>query len=74
MDYRSELPSLTDVAERMTELLSNVSETQIEDFCHTLQLAGRIFTGGAGRSGLVSQSFAMRLMYEAGFTDRLSQD
>ena len=69
MDYRSELPSLTDVAERMTELLSNVSETQIEDFCHTLQLAG-----GAGRSGLVSQSFAMRMMYETGFTDRLSQD
>jgi 6-phospho-3-hexuloisomerase len=58
---------VTDTMETISYHLLSVSRSidmaSIDDFALRLNAANRIFVMGAGRSGLVAKSFAMRLMH-----------
>lgn len=58
---------VTDTMETISYHLLSVSRSidmaSIEEFAKRLNAANRIFVMGAGRSGLVAKSFAMRLMH-----------
>ncbi|UVI31569.1 6-phospho-3-hexuloisomerase [Paenibacillus spongiae] len=51
------------ILDEVTRTVSSVSEDEIEQFLHHLLEAKRIFVAGAGRSGLMMRSFAMRMMH-----------
>ncbi|HJJ95476.1 MAG TPA: 6-phospho-3-hexuloisomerase [Methanocorpusculum sp.] len=55
------------MAGRITEIANSINEEQISAFIQAILDAKRIYVMGAGRSGLVAKSFAMRLMH-TGFT------
>ena len=49
------------ILEELDATLSQVDNTEYERFANDVIGADRIFTAGKGRSGFVSNSFAMRL-------------
>ena len=55
------------MAGRITEIANSIDKEQISAFIQAILDAKRIYVMGAGRSGLVAKSFAMRLMH-TGFT------
>jgi 6-phospho-3-hexuloisomerase len=48
---------------RLTTILSETDASSVAKLISLVNGAGRIFVGGAGRSGLVSRFFAMRLVH-----------
>ncbi len=58
---------VTDTMETIADHLMDVSKSldlaSLDEFARMLNAANRIFIMGAGRSGLVAKSFAMRLMH-----------
>jgi 6-phospho-3-hexuloisomerase len=58
---------VTDTMETISDHLVDVSRSldlgALDEFARMLNAANRIFVMGAGRSGLVARSFAMRLMH-----------
>lgn len=54
---------LMQVLGELSETLSQVDETQLEDLESHIQSAGRVFVAGAGRSGMMVRGLAMRLMH-----------
>lgn len=48
---------------KLNAATSNISDRQIEKLIEEIRSAKKIFIMGAGRSGLVSKAFAMRLMH-----------
>ncbi len=55
------------MATRIEEVARSVDQNQVECFLTEILRAERVFVVGAGRSGFVAKSFAMRLMH-LGFT------
>jgi 6-phospho-3-hexuloisomerase len=51
------------ILDRLSAILSVTDKSQAQKLKDLLDDAGRIFVGGAGRSGLVSRFFAMRLVH-----------
>ena len=51
------------ILDRLTTVLSETDKTNAAKLKALVDGAGRIFVGGAGRSGLVSRFFAMRLVH-----------
>ncbi|HMK45788.1 MAG TPA: 6-phospho-3-hexuloisomerase [Methanocella sp.] len=51
------------IADHLVDVAENIDQSSLEEFARTLNSANRIFVMGAGRSGLVAKSFAMRLMH-----------
>jgi len=51
------------ILDRLSAILSVTDNSQAQKLKDLLDDAGRIFVGGAGRSGLVSRFFAMRLVH-----------
>lgn len=51
------------VVDEIREVMLRVQEQQLLALMSELLAARRIFVGGAGRSGLVTKAFAMRLMH-----------
>ena len=51
------------IVDKITSVLEATDDSLIDDFIPYLDRANRIFVTGAGRSGLVSKFFAMRLMH-----------
>jgi len=56
-----------EIMHNIEKVVSELDEEQFEKFIARIKDHNRIFVHGAGRSGLVGQSFAMRLMH-LGFT------
>ena len=58
---------LRDIMSMMISRIGEIAETlrqdQVDCFISALMSADRIFVIGAGRSGFVAKSFAMRLMH-----------
>lgn len=69
---KSEGKSVTDMmclmSARIETIAHSISEEQIHAFVYAILNANRIFVMGAGRSGLVAKSFAMRLMHTGFYT------
>ncbi len=63
--------SINTLLENITKVLSDVDEDEIDNMIERIILTkvkgGNVFVVGAGRSGLVAKSFAMRL-YAVGFS------
>ncbi|HJJ29576.1 MAG TPA: 6-phospho-3-hexuloisomerase [Methanocorpusculum sp.] len=55
------------MASRVDSIAQKISSDQVDAFLDAILSAKRIYVMGAGRSGLVAKSFAMRLMH-TGFT------
>ena len=55
------------MASRVDSIAQEISADQVDAFLNAILTAERIYVMGAGRSGLVAKSFAMRLMH-TGFT------
>jgi len=51
------------MASTITSTADSLSDDEVNDFINELLTAERIYVLGAGRSGLVAKSFAMRLMH-----------
>lgn len=51
------------IADHLMDVADSVDIETLEEFARMLNSANRIFVMGAGRSGLVAKSFAMRLMH-----------
>ncbi len=51
------------IIEELVETVKGIEERYYRDTTSVLKRACRIFTTGAGRSGLISRCFAMRLMH-----------
>lgn len=51
------------VAREICDALSRTDERQVETLLDMIESAGTIFVGGAGRSLMMMQAFAMRLMH-----------
>jgi len=51
------------MASRIDAIASHISDEEVTSFIDELLNAKRIYVMGAGRSGLVAKSFAMRLMH-----------
>lgn len=51
------------ILDRLTTILSETDKSNASKLMKLVDEAGRIFVGGAGRSGLVSRFFAMRLVH-----------
>ena len=51
------------IADHLIDVAENIDQSSLEKFARMLNSANRIFVMGAGRSGLVAKSFAMRLMH-----------
>jgi len=51
------------ILDRLTTILSETDNSNAAKLIKLVEGAGRIFVGGAGRSGLVSRFFAMRLVH-----------
>ena len=51
------------ILDRLTTILSETDNSNAAKLIKLVDGAGRIFVGGAGRSGLVSRFFAMRLVH-----------
>ena len=51
------------ILDRLTTILSETDKSNAAKIMKLIDGAGRIFVGGAGRSGLVSRFFAMRLVH-----------
>ena len=51
------------ILDRLTTILSETDNSNAAKLMKLVDGAGRIFVGGAGRSGLVSRFFAMRLVH-----------
>ena len=51
------------ILDRLTTILSETDKSNAAKLMRLVDEAGRIFVGGAGRSGLVSRFFAMRLVH-----------
>ncbi|MEI2637096.1 MAG: 6-phospho-3-hexuloisomerase [Methylotenera sp.] len=51
------------ILDRLTTILSETDKNNAAKLMKLVDEAGRIFVGGAGRSGLVSRFFAMRLVH-----------
>ena len=51
------------ITEELEATLSSISEEDTEKLLDSIQEAGRIFVAGRGRSGLMANGFAMRLMH-----------
>jgi 6-phospho-3-hexuloisomerase len=51
------------ILDRLTTILSETDKSNAAKLIKLIEGAGRIFVGGAGRSGLVSRFFAMRLVH-----------
>jgi 6-phospho-3-hexuloisomerase len=51
------------ILDRLSAILSVTDKSQAQKLKDLIDDAGRIFVGGAGRSGLVSRFFAMRLVH-----------
>ena len=66
-DNVSVLNNIKSILDELKELLTGVSEEEVENFKTAVISADRIFVAGAGRSLLMARSFAMRLM-QTGFT------
>lgn len=47
----------------LNQATSQIQEDQAKDFIELIQKANKVFLAGAGRSGLASKAFAMRLMH-----------
>lgn len=55
--------TMISIAENLICAAENMDQASLEGFAQMLVSANRIFVMGAGRSGLVAKSFAMRLMH-----------
>ena len=55
------------MASRIDSIAQQISSEEVDAFLQAILTAKRIYVMGAGRSGLVAKSFAMRLMH-TGFT------
>ncbi len=51
------------VAREICDVLARTDEQQVETLLDMIETAGTIFVGGAGRSMMMMQAFAMRLMH-----------
>jgi 6-phospho-3-hexuloisomerase len=51
------------IVQEITDVVSRCDEGQIDDMTDAILGAGRVFVGGAGRSGLMMKALAMRLMH-----------
>ncbi len=58
---------MTLMASRIRSISDSLSDEEIDGFIEEILQAKRVYTMGAGRSGLVAKAFAMRLMH-LGFT------
>jgi 6-phospho-3-hexuloisomerase len=58
----SKLPGLDTVRAEVGDILRAVSQAQLHETAETLSASNAVFLTGKGRSGLVGQAFAMRLM------------
>ncbi len=58
---------MTLMASRIRSIADSLSDEEIDGFIGEILQARRVYTMGAGRSGLVAKAFAMRLMH-LGFT------
>lgn len=56
-------PVLEEIRKNLTGVDDEQIENMINNVIYTKARGGRIFTGGAGRSGLVAKSFSMRLFH-----------
>lgn len=57
------MDTMISIAENLIDVAESVDQSTLDDFARILISANRIFVMGAGRSGLVAKSFAMRLMH-----------
>jgi len=51
------------IIDKITSVLQATDESLVDNFVSVINKANRIFISGAGRSGLVSRFFAMRLVH-----------
>ncbi|WP_230742361.1 6-phospho-3-hexuloisomerase [Methanooceanicella nereidis] len=51
------------LADHLRNMSESIDDETMDEFANLLNSANRIFVMGAGRSGLVAKSFAMRLMH-----------
>jgi len=52
-----------EINKMIKDILDNLDEDQVEKFMKMIGRSKNIFLAGAGRSGLISKAFAMRLMH-----------
>ena len=55
--------TMISIAENLIDVADCIDQSSLDEFASMLISANRIFIMGAGRSGLVAKSFAMRLMH-----------
>ena len=55
--------TMTTIADHLLDVADSLDLAAVDEFARLLDGAKRIFVMGAGRSGLVARSFAMRLMH-----------
>jgi len=55
--------NMPNLIREITQTLTAVSTKELEDLAEKILASKRIFTAGAGRSGLMMKAFAMRLMH-----------
>ena len=57
------LKALDQILEELRGLMASVGQEQMERLADAILGANRIFVAGRGRTGLITQAFAMRLMH-----------
>ncbi|CAJ38118.1 6-phospho-3-hexuloisomerase [Methanocella arvoryzae] len=55
--------TMISIADSLINIADSIDASNLDEFASMLTSANRIFVMGAGRSGLVAKSFAMRLMH-----------
>ena len=55
--------NISGILENISKLLSDVSRKEVNQLGENILSANRVFLVGAGRSGLILETFAMRLMH-----------
>jgi 6-phospho-3-hexuloisomerase len=55
--------TMATIADHVLNVADSLDPSSVDEFARMLNSANRIFVMGAGRSGLVAKSFAMRLMH-----------
>ncbi|HEX55313.1 MAG: 6-phospho-3-hexuloisomerase [Candidatus Altiarchaeales archaeon] len=54
--------AMQSIVEHVRDVINEIDDSQVEQMINAIQSSERIFIMGAGRSGLVSKAFAMRLV------------
>lgn len=55
--------AIKSIVEHVNQISPRISEEKVNKFIEMIEKANKVYVYGAGRSGLVAQAFAMRLMH-----------